>query len=582
MNALARLTPAAYGTETAETDGIANRLEEARAQIEQRFLEGGTLLVSVLEVFTQLTQVLEKVSGSLKEEEAAEASQELALTASLIAKLPEAQTFRDTRLGEIGVEGQALGREIQAMEETLRYLRTFATTAKITGAHIPDFAGFAVEIIERIQFATKEVKSLSDRIATLHGMIRQASLASGSKMSRHDDDIPRIVADLENNAKAIKAQREALGKVATKITDMAHKVQGRLASSLSALQIGDVTRQRIEHCQAAYSIAEAQIAANAATLGDDGRERLLQAVTKLVHEQINALSSDFSRECSTIVTNIRAFFNDAASLMSLYETLLPRHGGTETTPLTAVKAGLESARGTVGAIEGSAAEAMRLSTSANGVVEELVRSVETIQLVRTDIQYMALNTNLRCGRLGEEGRAINVVTSELRAFSGKLDEAAERALINLRRLEQLAADLQRNRNDETGKDLSVHIDIALAHVTTAADTVDLQMGELRDCGNNVSAQLAAATTGLNFHHGIQDIIAACAERTASARNAVTDLSGLEEIVSAISAQVFKTYTMKSERDVHAHVLGLPETASAAAAPVQQQQDDDDLFEDALF
>ncbi|MGR6468457.1 hypothetical protein [Rhizobium sp. PAMB 3182] len=582
MNALARLTPAAYGTETAETDGIANRLEEARAQIEQRFLEGGTLLVSVLEVFTQLTQVLEKVSGSLKEEEAAEASQELALTASLIAKLPEAQTFRDTRLGEIGVEGQALGREIQAMEETLRYLRTFATTAKITGAHIPDFAGFAVEIIERIQFATKEVKSLSDRIATLHGMIRQASLASGSKMSRHDDDIPRIVADLENNAKAIKAQREALGKVATKITDMAHKVQGRLASSLSALQIGDVTRQRIEHCQAAYSIAEAQIAANAATLGDDGRERLLQAVTKLVHEQINALSSDFSRECSTIVTNIRAFFNDAASLMSLYETLLPRHGGTETTPLTAVKAGLESARGTVGAIEGSAAEAMRLSTSANGVVEELVRSVETIQLVRTDIQYMALNTNLRCGRLGEEGRAINVVTSELRAFSGKLDEAAERALINLRRLEQLAADLQRNRNDETGKDLSVHIDIALAHVTTAADTVDLQMGELRDCGNNVSAQLAAATTGLNFHHGIQDIIAACAERTASARNAATDLSGLEEIASAISAQVFKTYTMKSERDVHAHVLGLPETASAAAAPVQQQQDDDDLFEDALF
>lgn len=582
MNALARLTPATYEVAAADTDGIACRLEEARSQIEQRFLEGGTLLVSVLEVFTQLTQVLERVSGSLKEEEAAEASQELALTASLIAELPEAQTFRDMRLGEIGVEGQALGREIQAMEETLRYLRTFATTAKITGAHIPDFAGFAVEIIERIQFATKEVKSLSDRIATLHGMIGQATAVSGSKMSRHDADIPLIVADLKNNAGAIKSQREALGKVAAKVTDMAHKVQGRLASSLSALQIGDVTRQRIEHCQAAYSIAQAQIEANAAALDEDGRERLLEAVTKLVHEQLNALSSDFSRECSTIVGNIRAFFNDASSLMQVYETLLPRQAGTEATPLAAVKAGLENARGTVGAIERSAAEAMRLSTSANGVVEDLVRSVETIQLVRTDIQYMALNTNLRCGRLGEEGRAIAVVTSELRTFSAKLDEAADRALVNLRRLENLAADLQQTRSEGVGQDLSAHIDIALSHVTTAADTVDLQMGELRDCGSNVSTQLAAANTGLNFHHGIQDIIAACAERTASARSATVDLTGLEEIASAISAQVFKTYTMKSERDVHVHVLGLPETATAAAAPAQPQKDDDDLFEDALF
>jgi hypothetical protein len=152
--------------------------------------------------------------------------------------------------------------------------------------------------------------------------------------------------------------------------------------------------------------------------------------------------------------------------------------------------------------------------------------------------------------------------------------------VNLRRLETLASDLQQTRSNEDGQDLSAHIDIALTHVTTAADTVDLQMGELRDCGSNVSAQLAAANTGLNFHHGIQDIIAACAERTASARSATVDLRGLEEIASAISAQVFKTYTMKSERDVHAHVLGLPETA--AAVPAQSQKDDDDLFEDALF
>ncbi|MCO6188602.1 hypothetical protein [Rhizobium sp. L1K21] len=580
MKTTAKMELSGFGSNGPAND-IAGNLEHARAQIEQRFLEGGTLLVSVLDVFTQLTQTLEKVTGALKEEEAKEATSELKLTAGLIASLPEAQALRDRRLEAIGAEGCALSGHIADMEETLRYLRTFATTAKITGANIPDFAGFAVEIIERIQFATREVASLSSQIGELHGMIALASKAGGEKMQQHADGIPAIVADLSANAEAIEVQRAALAKVATKIGDMAQKVQGRLASSLSSLQIGDVTRQRIEHCQTAFSIAQSHMAAEQVPLSNDERNVLMGSVETLVHEQLKELAGDFGRECSKIVSNIQAFFADAASLVELHETMLPQRTQNEASPLRAVQSGLENARRAVGEVEKSATEAIQLSQSASRIVDALVQRIETIQLVRTDIQYMALNTNLRCGRLGEEGRAINVVTSELRTFSGKLDETGELTLGHLHKLNQMASEM-RDSGGEGSDDLANHIDIALVHVMKAADSLETQMSALRESGQNVANCIANAESGLNFHQSIQDIIADCAESTSSAKAAHTEMTGREALISAISTDIYKTYTMKSERDVHSRIFSQVTEAPAETVAAKDETDDEDLFDDALF
>ena len=58
--------------QTAEGE-LVSRLEGARSRIEQRFLDGGVVLLSVLDVLNRLVASLENLSGSLGDE-AAEAT----------------------------------------------------------------------------------------------------------------------------------------------------------------------------------------------------------------------------------------------------------------------------------------------------------------------------------------------------------------------------------------------------------------------------------------------------------------------------------------------------------------------------
>ncbi|MFN3718575.1 MAG: hypothetical protein ACK4UW_06675 [Rhizobium rhizophilum] len=568
---------------------ISERLNEALVQIEQRFLDGGTVLVAVLEVFNGLLASLGSISDTLREDEAAEATAELVRTGELIAALPAQQQELKERFVQIDAYGHALAGEVLAMEDTLRYLRTFAVTAKITGAGIADFASFAEEIVERIQFASQEVRSFGERIHALQDLIVHAR--SGSEaLDRHDLSIPSIVDDLGHNAGAIQTQRSTLSDLAGKVTGLAMKVQGRLASTLSSLQIGDVTRQRIEHCQAAFDIANTHLARpDAQHLTLDERERVTFLITRLVHDQLIAMSEDFRNECATIVRNISAFSNDVTALIDLQNSMMP--AGDDTAKLSAmglVRESLEAARSVVGVIEQSADEARRLSIAVGDMVKDLVESVETIQIVRTDIQYMALNTNLRCSKLGEESRAINVVTNELRVFSARLDDVTDRALSHLKLLDEEASGLIRKeagQDDDGEPELVARIEIALSHVTLAGDTLDEKLDDLQQRGQEVAIKVAKATAGLDFDQDLTAILTDCIVLAAELIPADTNHDGPDSLLQAVAGEIFATYTMKSERDVHCSVFGMDlatDKVEAGQKPQAEPQSDDALFDDALF
>ncbi|MEM5474640.1 hypothetical protein WNZ14_23205 [Hoeflea sp. AS60] len=569
------------------TDIIGQKLEDALAQIEQRFLDGGTVLVSVLDVFSGLLKALENITNALREDEAEEATAELLRTGELIAALPAQQLARRERFESISQYGKSLASEVLAMEDTLRYLRAFAMTAKITGAGIADFAGFAEEIVERIQFATREVQAFAECIHSLQGLIHSAN-AGGEVLAVHEHAIPAIAQDLVQNANAIQTQRKTLADIADQVRELALKVQGRLASTLSSLQIGDVTRQRIEHCQAAFAISDDYLSREAAaTLSAEDQDRIQMLITRLVRDQLTAIAAEFKAQCGTIVQNIGAFSNDATVLMKLQQSMLPARTDTsERSAMGFVQNSLELARDAVAGIEQSASEAARLSDSASDMVKELVESVKTIQLVRNDIQYMALNTYLRCTQLGEESRAINVVTNELRSFSTKLDEVTDRALGDLNQLNEQAIALRHGHTGDgagTGPKLVGRIEIALSHVTQADKTLEAQVDDLCGRGQEVTIKVAAATAGLDFHQEVTAILVDCRSLAAEALSYEPDCEGLDDVLDDLSADIFRTYTMKSERDVHAAIFGWPKASEATTEPtLAPAVSDDDLFDDALF
>ncbi len=551
-------------------------------QIEQRFLDGGAVLITVTEALAKLIGLLEHIGNSLKEENAAEATGRLLQTVELLHKLPPAEARRQECVAAISQTGRPLAEHVLSMEETLRYLRTFAATAKIAGARIPDFSSFASEIVERIEFAAKEVRALSVQIHSLEEQIESAAASEDSSLGHYLAGIPSIAQRLVSNADEIQVQRRNLSDLADTVSGLARKIQNKVAHTLSAMQIGDITRQRVEHCQAAHSILETYLGNEASNLSAKDRQRLSGLVTTLIFELLNETTGGFNRETVKIVENIRSFSGDIRTLLDLYQTMMAQSGEDGKSPINSLRGDLSAARGVVDRIDVAAAGANRLSEKTSEMVKELTTSIQTIQLVRRDIQYMALNTNLRCGKLGEEGRAINVVAGELRSFASLLDEDAEKILTGLGKLEMQSAGLKdwRQTNEpDNASGLGAHIDAALLHITEAGTSMDTNVKELRRCGEDMTSQVAEIVGSLDFRAGIGETLASCTQEVGFARGMIVDKSGLEAPLAVISERIFKIYTMAAEREIHATVFCV-ESAAIDSGPASS--DDEDLFADALF
>ncbi|MCQ4631804.1 chemotaxis protein [Shinella sp. CPCC 100929] len=562
--------------QTAETE-LVSRLEGARSRIEQRFLDGGVVLLNVLDVLNRLVASLENLSGSLGDEAAEATIGQLVATVDQLTALPGIEEMRQQRLGNVAVTEKSLGGYIADMQETLRYLRTFATTAKITGAAIPDFSGFAEEILERIQYGRTQVDALGTKIGTLSSVIGSASTGGGEALERFRRSVPDIAGNLSRNAGDLTAQRRHLSQLAAKVGASARHVQTKVATTLSAMQIGDITRQRIEHCQSAFTFLDDYLAAG--TLDAEAAGRLTALVRHLVHAQLGEIARDFARECKTVVSTIRSFGADIDGLMMLYGDMDAADGKSADRAMRILEADIAAARAVVRDIEQAADKANALGHSTVETVRELLKGVETIKLVRTDIQYMALNTNLRCSKLGEEGRAINVVTAELRTFSTRLDETAEHILVALQSLEDDAGRLS-EAGASAGGSLDAHLEEALDHIRRAGDRMEEDMTALRACGADVSAKAGRTIADLDFNAELGDVLADCSARAGDLLgHELPDLSGLDEALADLGSRISRTYTMVSEREVHARIFGTPMEAPAAPAAAKT---DDELFDDALF
>ncbi len=560
---------------------LLERLESARGQLEARFLDGGSVLVTVLDTLSKLVELLDQVGASLKDEEAKDAKRKLVLTAELLKAVPDNHATRQASLAAVKQFSGQFSHNIDSMNEALRYLRTFAMTAKIAGANVADFSDFVSEIMERIQFATQEVKMLAGRVDALAAQIDGADLKSGGPLENYFDDLPKIVSRLVKSGAEIEAQKHALSAMAIKVAELARKAQAKVGQVLSAMQIGDITRQRIEHCQAAFEIARDVLDRGAGKgVSLDERETIMATITRLVAELLAESTADFHRDSSRVVETIHSLGGDVAALMKLYEAMILAQHPERGNPISVLHDDLVTAHGMVVKIGQAANVAASLSQNTAVLVGELTTSVETIQLVRRDIQYMALNTTLRCGRLGEEGRPINVVTGELRVFASVLDDDAGQILNTLKQLQEHAAGLgtvDASESDGETESLEGLLDSAIPMLAEAARTMEDNMQALRLTAEDMSANVTRAISRLDFKAGIGEIMSDCTEEAIAASQQWHQEIGMTPTLTEIGERIARTYTMVAERSIHASVFG-----SALAVEEPATVAEDDLLEDALF
>ncbi|ANP87128.1 chemotaxis protein [Rhizobium leguminosarum] len=572
-------------TATAYMSGgdIGRPLESARSRVEERFLEGGTVLLSVMDVLNRLLNSLESVTAALDNSESSDTGADLRATVESLTALPVTEENRQQALVSLAQTGRELRKYVADMQETMRYLRTFAVTVKITGAGLAEFAGFAQEILERIYSGTDEVNRFATHLDSLDKEVKLAASFGAGVSKSYADTVPAVAGALRDDAAKIAGHRKDLGVIAREVGAIARGVQSKVASTLSALQIGDITRQRIEHVQATLSLLEEFFAgAEGAKLDTGARKRLQNVIHHLTAAQMSDMCANFQRDSENVVKTIASFDHDMREILKLRDQMSGESGEAGGNFMRALESSVSAAHEIVKQVDTASRQADQVSQSTIGTAAKLSEAIGNIRAVKTDIHYMALNTNLRCSRLGEEGRSINVVTAELRIFAGKLDDSADAIVNGLPALEAAAGRVA-PATDAGAGNLGESLTSAVGNIRSAANLMEKELKVLAENGREVATKISLLIGKLDFQHNLGEVLAGCADMLEGvAGTDVADISDLAETIAPLDRKIFKHYTMVQERSIHRGIIPASEDSTSAPAETAKAENDEDLFADALF
>jgi len=585
------LASAATVSETTVSNGegarIAQRLESARQVVESRFLEAGDVLSRAVEGVGALIAGLDSMRGNLDADTVTSTTADLARAAESLKSLPDSLGARRERVTALVKFGDRLGACIEEMRQHLAYLRVFAINIKITSGGIaaagPEFAIFAQEIYDCIEMGRTQLDAFAGELSGLDHTLRGALVHEQDLVRDCVALLPAVPDALSASASAIAAHHARIVEVAMSVATLARDVQKKVGSGLAALQIGDITRQRIEHVQAGlqYLDASAEIAA----LEPEARARAHAFMHRLLGAQLTATADDFHREVERIGHNVIGMAADAAELLRLRDLASGQtEGGAETNFLRDLEGNVGQALELVGDMTAGERAAEDVSRSAAVSARDLSERIAGIQNIRADVQMMALNTTLKCSRIGETGKPLGVIAIELRQHAIHLEKSAGLTTSALEGLFAAAEALGQREAAQDGEDGKAAaaanvLSDAVARIGKAGDGVETALTAVARQGAEVVDMLRRASQRFDFHKQIGSVLDAAATQ-------LLEMAGDGEIVTDDIAAALrptvdrlgKQYTMAQEREVHRTLTeGLGEGVVVEEAVAEALDDDDLLF-----
>jgi hypothetical protein len=583
------LNPELITHENYQSD-FTERLTLAHTKIEKTFLSGGEVLVSVMEMVNSLIAILDGMTGSLDGSKSKETTETLTRSVEELAKLPETEAVRQTGFEQLSTMCASTKEHIADIHETMRYLKTFVITVKIAGAGLSELTGFADEIRERIQNGSDEVTRFAQNLETMRTQLIKARGLSSTTQADFGDNIPGLIAGLKQNAELIQQQNNEMAAIAGEVKVIAQAIQMKIASVLSGLQIGDITRQRIEHIQETLVLLdEFGSSEDASELSADELFALRDMTFQLCHAQMVETANDFQRDCTGIRGNISSFTEDAAKILALRDELVSKLMSGDSNIYLKMENGITEACALSAQVQQSSSEADRVVRTVTDSAKELMRGIEVLRAIKIEIHYMALNSNLHCSKLGDKGKSVAVVSGEMRIFAAKLEEPADAIVAELISVEE-ATRLLQEKSDGLTSDISGPLSDVLTTISTAKEQINAGVDALAEEGQQVFSRISAAVIKLDFESELGETFDDCCALAAKLSVGTQDNpSSFAEKFDSLNTKIYKRYTMAQERDIHLAYLPAPAFLNAATSsdatssePLSSGNEDEDLFDDALF
>lgn len=544
-------------------ENLASELESARRVIESHFLAAGEVLTQSIDGIDTLIASLENLVQALDEKAVAASTADMRVAADTLLGLADNHRTRKDAIDRLGRHRDDLTKHVGDMHASLSYMRAFTVNIKIVSAGIAQagstFESFAQEISDCIESGRVQLQDVEGEIFGLNGGLTTALAESARLGSQLGMLLPALPNQLSESAGLMAQHYGQVHEIAGEVASIARNIHKRVVRVLQALQIGDMTRQRIEHVQSGLKKIVAR-----------GDHRLAALVHALLERQLQATKEEFDREVEEIENAMADMASHSRELLKLRDLAYGCCSKNGAGFLDELLKRIEQASVLVGEIEGADSSALKTGRETAAAAEQLCTRISAIQSLKNDVQYMALNTTIKCAQIGEAARPLSVIAIELRDHGHHLETAAAAGLSELGELTSAAGALTTVKSNTGGLSATEALGIASRLLQDGRQRAANEIEVLVSKGEEVLSILDQSVERLAFKAEIGGTLGVVADELSSlAASSPDDAADLRTPLSEILSSIHALYTMKQERAVHQDFvawLGLDLSAPEVRAP----------------
>jgi hypothetical protein len=535
---------------------LTGKLEKACCKLEERFLAAGEILSQSITGIEALIASLDTLAATLSSETVVATTTGMTVAATKLNALPSSHASRVARIASLNESRKQLAAHVSDMRRSLAYMRAFVINIKIVagdlGAAGTDFSRFADDLAGSLVKGEEELKHLEEELSQLQRSLEGTATQDTILGLQIRTLLPAVPRQLNDSAAAMSKRYKYVATMAGSVAELARAIHQCVARILAALQIGDITRQRIEHIQAGII----HLDANKAICAEERQHLIAATACALLSAQLEAAREDFDRETSEIDRSMTDMAERAADLLKLHDLAYSSDDGRNGSFLHGLVACVDRALALVGKVQDADLAAIVKGKSAAEAAHRLGMHIKGIQLLKTDIQYMALNATVKCAQSGDAGRPLSVITSELRLHAKNLESAATGGLSALDQLSEATASLTggdqpKDAEESDGAAADRALEAAAASIRQARDHTEKDIEAIATKGDAVMTTLSLSSERLSFKSEIGGLLDEIAGALAGlCEGALHRQDELPAMLEASLAILSESYTMAQERDIH--------------------------------
>jgi len=545
MNAPATLQPVDMAR--SRLLAVAHDLAAPRDAIDGAFVSAGDRLGECAGILSRLTATFEALPAELESPELAAATDRLALVGRRARAIAEALATEHTDVARLVQVVASAGHPIDELRRQVKMMSIVAINARVTAAGIvndtDDFDVFTTDIAKLSDSAAAAIAEFARTYQQLSAVVREAADARGAFETTHRATLAQLADELETGLAEVTAQRRRSVAISVETGRISRDIEARVATAVMALQVGDATRQRVEHVEAALRDM------------DDLEPAAIPPVAELQRLQLASARESLTSEMASGAAALGELARDATrALAQVRDT----HGSLASSGLAALHSALQKA---VIVLRDYEAEREKLDEVANAVAETvrvLLGHVEAVQEVEYEMRLVSLNAAVKCAQLGPRGRALDVISTQLRALTGETVVSAHSAVERLNE----AASVATAFTTATGSDPDSRVG-AMEHEAVNGlgllEAIGTRMvTALRDLdrdGPVIARRLTEAMQDFGRHDAISEALS-------DVEIGLGAVAGAGEAPAGFLAVLRRRYTMDTERRLHDSFTGAPPPAEA--------------------